>query len=123
LDASLGATTTHKVVINVVEALSPSFQALLLEINELSTEPTPEAALTIATNATGIDLSLQDIGIRDLMIFLQMILENQSTVTHLGTGNAFNFELCVAAPSLDMEMLRVFVSFPIILTVESFAAV
>jgi hypothetical protein len=55
LDAMLGkVTTTH-------EALGPGFRALLHEINELVTEPAPEADLTIATNATGIDLGLQNL--------------------------------------------------------------
>lgn len=51
-----------------------------------------------------------------------MLLEGLWAVTHLGTGTAVNF-LCIAAPSLDMEMFRVLVSFPIILAAESFAAV
>jgi hypothetical protein len=93
----------------------------LPQVDKPVAEPTPEAGLTVATNATGIELGLQDLGIRDNMTFPQMLFEGLSAVTHLGTGTAFYF-LCVAAPSLEMEMLRVFVSFPIILAAESFVA-
>jgi len=78
--------------------------------------------LIVATNATGIGLGLQDRGIRDNMILSQMVLEDLSVVTQLGTA-AFYF-LSVAAPSLELEMLRgAFVFFPIILAAKSFVAV
>jgi hypothetical protein len=112
---------SHEVVINMIEALGPGVESPLLQVDKLVAEPTPEAGLTVATNATGIELGFQDNGIRDFVTFLQMLLEGQSAVTHLGTGAAFNF-LCVTAPSLDMEMPRVFMSFPIILAAESFVA-
>jgi hypothetical protein len=113
--------TTHEVVIDMVESFSPGFHALLCEINELGAEATPETALTIATNATGFDLILQDLRIRNIMGFLQMLLKALSTVPYLGAGTAFDL-LRIAEPRLEMEVLRVFVSFPIILAAESFVA-
>jgi hypothetical protein len=120
LDGLLGqAMATHEVVVDVVEAFSPSIHTLLRKINELGTEATPEAGLTVAANATVFDLGLYDLSIRDVMIFLQMVLEALSAVTHLGAGTAFKL-LCIAAPCLEMEVLRVFVSLPIILAAKGF---
>jgi hypothetical protein len=113
--------TTHEVVINVIEAFSPGFHAFLGELNKLGTEATPEPVLAVASNVAYIEFGPQDLGIRNIMVFLQMILKALATITHLGTGAAFNF-LCIAKPSLDMKMLGVFVSLPVILAAEGFVA-
>jgi hypothetical protein len=122
LDALLGKVlAAHKVVVDVVEAFSPGIQPLLREINELGTEATPEARLTIAANVTVVDLGLYELIIRDVMVFLQMVLEALSAVTNLGAGTALKL-LYIAAPRLEMKMLGVFMSFPIILAAECFVA-
>lgn len=121
MDVFFGHATTHEVVINMVEALSPGIEALFREINGLDTEPTPVADLTIATNAAGIGLGLQGPGIGNFMILPQMLFELRLAVTYLGIGAAFNF-LCVTAPHREIEMLGAFMRFPIILTAKGFVA-
>jgi hypothetical protein len=55
------------------------------------------------------------------MRFYQMLLESLSTVTHLGAYAAFN-SFFTASPSLEVKVLRIFMTLPIVLAAKGFVA-
>lgn len=55
------AMSSHEVVINMIEAFSPSLNSFLRKVNELGAEPTPEARLTIATDAANFEFRLESV--------------------------------------------------------------
>lgn len=100
LDTLLGqAMASHKVVINMIEALGPRVQSFLLELHELGAESTPETGLAITADTTGFDLDLDSLFIGDMVLFAKMILEGLLPVTDLGAGSSFA-SLLIASPCL-----------------------
>jgi hypothetical protein len=57
-------------VIDMVEAFSPGFYTLLLEIDELHAKTAPEPCLRVASDVAGLGLRYEIITIRDRVIFL-----------------------------------------------------
>jgi len=122
LDTLLGEwLPSHEVIVDVIKALSPCFQTFLLEDDQLGAEATPKAGLTIATDATVFELCLQIVIIRKLVVPLQVVLKTLSAVTHLGTGTAFR-SLLITSPCLQVIMLRIFMSLPVVLTTKGLVA-
>lgn len=52
---------SHEVVINMVEALGPSIDSPLLQLNQTVTETAPKARLAVATNSTVVELGLDGV--------------------------------------------------------------
>jgi hypothetical protein len=52
---------SHEVVINMVEALGPSIDSPLLQVNQTVTETAPKARLAVATNSTVVELGLDGV--------------------------------------------------------------
>ena len=100
LDTLLGqAMASHKVVINMIEALGPRVKSFLLELNELGAESTPETGLAVAADAAGFELALDGLFIRYLVLFAEMLVESLLAITNLGAGPSFG-SLLVASPRL-----------------------
>jgi hypothetical protein len=113
---------SHEVVINMVEALGPSIDSPLLQLNQTVTETAPKARLAVATNSTVVKLGLDGVWIKHhLMRFYKMLLESLSAITHLGACAAFK-SLFVASPSLEVKVLRIFMTLPIILAAKGLVA-
>jgi hypothetical protein len=123
LDALLRqAFSSHEVIINMIETFSPSINPLLGKIDEFGAKSTPETGLAVAANAAAINLGLDSFSVRSGMILLQVILERVFAVTNLCACASF-WLLLITAPCLKMEVLRVLVALPIVLTAKSFTAV
>ena len=90
---------SHKVVINMIEALGPRVHSFLLELHELGAESTPETGLAITADATGFELILDSLLIRYMVLFAKMLLEGLLAVTDLGAASSFG-SLLIASPCL-----------------------
>ena len=62
----------------MIEALGPGVDSPVLQVDKPVAESTPKAGLAVAANATGIGRGIQDLRFRDIMTFLQMLVEGLS---------------------------------------------
>lgn len=108
-------------VVDVIEAFGPCFKALLLEINRFSTESAPEASLAVSSYAASLRFCLDDTFIFNVVVFLKVFLEGQTAIADFGARAFVRFEVG-AAPDFEVEMLRVFVAFPVVFAAETFVA-
>jgi hypothetical protein len=104
---------SHKVVIDVIKPFCPGVYTFLFQVDQLIAEATPETGLAVATDPTGVELRLS-VTIRHLMRFGQVFVESLSSVTYLGACTTFR-SLFIASPSLQVEVLRIFMTLPKVL--------
>ena len=95
----------REMVLDVVEPFCPGLQSILFEVDKLYAEPTSKSHLNIATHTTTINPILDEFNIRNVMFLLPVISERSKF-------------FLVAAPLFQVEMLRIFMSLPIILEVK-----
>ena len=112
---------SHEMIVDMIEAFGPCFETFLLEINTLATESAPEASLAVSSQSAVICFRLDDSFIFNMVVFLEMLLEGETTITDFGAGTFVGFEVG-AAPDFEVEVLGVFVSFPVVLAAKYFVA-
>lgn len=104
-------------LVDMVKTLSPRLHAFLLDLYDLLTKPTPESSLTITPNSAFLKLGLQNVLVRELVVFLEVAPEDFSAVADF---LAIPF---VTSPHFQHEMLRIFMTLPIILAPKLLIAV
>lgn len=110
-------------IIDMVETLSSGLEAPSTCLHNGFAEATPEPALTVTPDSTIIKPAV-DLGwICYSMVFGYVCLELLATVTGLPTNFIWIDPAGLAAfPQLELAMLAVFVTLPVILAAESFWA-
>jgi len=88
------------VVINVIEALRPSIIAVTLDFNDPETEAAPKAGVTAASNATLLQLLIDELGVLDIVLLGEVVLEGLATMTHFATISCAFADLFIAFPCL-----------------------
>ena len=103
-------------VIDMTKPFFPCIQPFALEFDNLSTESTPEFTLSVPSDSVPLALSLDVFIVCNLVLFAEMSLELFTPVEYAGTPtNRTRFGNLMAAPGLDLVMLRILVAFPIVL--------
>lgn len=110
-------------IVDVVEALSSGLEAPPFCLHNLLAEAAPEPALPIPPDPAIIKPALDFNRICNSMIFGYMCFELLATVTGPPTSLVWDESAwLVALPQLELAMLAVFVTLPVILAAKSFRA-
>lgn len=106
-------------IVDVTESLLPSFQAFSLQFNYPFAKATPESALPIPSDAMMLALLPDVFIILDPVFLAKVPLELLSSVEDTGTlTNVARFGVLMASPCLNLVMLCIFMSLPIVLAAK-----
>ena len=110
-------------VVDVVEALVPCLKPTCRELDNVLAEAAPEAVLPVASDPPLTELFPDVLLVWNTVVATQMRLEGIAAEEDLGAGaDLARRESLVAAPSLELVVLRVFVALPVVLATEGFVA-
>lgn len=110
-------------VVHMIESFVPRFETLLLQCDDLHTEAAPELTLSVAAYASALELFLDGVIAHLRMVLFEMLrkfftaVEDLRAVTDLTAGIRL-----VTPPAFELEMLRVLVTFPVVLAAEDLVA-
>lgn len=110
-------------VVHMVESFVPRFETLLLQCDDLHTEAAPELTLSVAAYASALELFLDGVIAHLRMVLFEMLrklftaVEDLRAVTDLTAGIRL-----VTPPAFELEMLRVLMTFPVVLAAEDLVA-
>lgn len=106
------------IVVDMIKPLVPSLEALLVQLDNLLTEPTPKSRLPISPDLMSLELLTDIIFVVDFMPILEMRLKLFSPVKHFGTLFNLIGTIFMTSPCFDLVMLRILVSFPVTLAAK-----
>lgn len=110
-------------VVDIAKSLFLRFQPFSLKFDNLLAEAVPEFALSISSDPVPLALRLNIRFVFDVIFIAEISLELLAPVEDTGTlTNRTGLGILVAAPSFDLIMLSVFVTFPVILAPELLGA-
>ena len=111
-------TFFEMIIVNVIESLVPSLAPLFVQLYDLLTKPTPEPRLPVSPDLMSFELLANVIFVANFMPILEVSLELLSPVKDLGTLLDSIGARLMTPPCFDLTMLRIFVSFPVVLTAK-----
>lgn len=122
-DPILNTPARLEMPIDVVEALIPSLHAPAVQLPDLKTESAPEATLSAAADTRELDLVLDLLFPERAVLLVEMFLERLEVPEDVSARpDEVMLATDAAPPHFGLEVLRVLVTFPIVLAAESFTA-
>lgn len=121
LDGPLLAAAAHEVVVDVVKALVPGGDALGREVDAAGAESAPELVLLVRAQVLPLHLLLHQSPVVNLVRVSQVSPERLGMIAHLGARPLAR--LFVALPRLELDVLGVLVTFPVVLAAKLLLAV
>lgn len=110
-------------VVHMVEAFVPRFETLLLQCDDLHTEAAPELTLSVPAYPSPLELFLDGVIAHLQMVLFEMLRKILTAVADLRAVTDLTAGIrLVTSPAFELEMLRVLVTFPVVLAAEDLVA-
>jgi hypothetical protein len=100
----------------MVEALCPGVNTLLIQVNDIIAEATPEVCLEVGSNSLLAGLALNNLIVGDVVYIGKMCFKRCNLVENLRAA------FLVTSPLLRLIVLAILVALPIVLAAESLLA-